>query len=1181
MESLYQFPFKETVQSINQHLHDEHAQLVTGLDGSARSVLLAQLFQADSKQFIIVVPIATALNQMYEDLQNMLPDTPVLVFPAEESPAIEFSVSSFDNQAKRIEVLETLDSGQPCIVLTSVAGIRKRVTSFQTWRQEVVELTLGAEIERNLLEQKLNLFGYKRQTMVQSPGEYSVRGSIVDFYPLDLENPVRLDFFDVELDSIRMFDSETQQSLENIDKLTLKPIKDLIFPLNEQQSLSHELKKLLDKQLKKIQDEEIRLNVERGMKEQLELLDQSEPLKYPDAYVSLLKYKDHSIIDYAQGSLNLIMLEFDKIQQQERLLADEDQFWIEHETSIGTLMPGMELRHRAVELIRSIAVPKIYLSTIQRGFAYVTFSQLYHFQYRSMNQFFNQLPLVKTEVDHWLRQEKMIQVVVNSHQRAIKVQQLFEENQILPVNIQAGKEPLDTHINLVVGQLASGFELPLEKWVVLTEKELFNQIKRKVPKQQKLTNAERIKSYSELEVGDYVVHNNHGIGKYTGMETMEINGVHRDLLAVEYQDNSRLLIPIDQIHLIQKYVTSEAKTPKLNKLGGTEWAKTKRKVASKIEDIADELIELYAKRESEKGYAFSEDTPEQIEFENAFEYVETDDQLKSTAEIKKDMERARPMDRLLVGDVGYGKTEVAMRAVFKAVMDGKQVAFLVPTTILAQQHYNTIVQRFAEYPFEIGLLSRFVSRARQNETIKNLESGFCNIVVGTHRLLSKDVVFQDLGLLVVDEEQRFGVKHKERLKQLKQSVDVLTLTATPIPRTLHMSMIGVRDLSVIETPPNNRYPVQTYVLERNEVAVKSAIERELARGGQVFYLYNRVATIDQRAMEISDLVPEARVGVAHGQMNELELETVLMDFIQGNYDVLVTTTIIETGVDIPNANTLFIDNADHMGLSTLYQLRGRVGRTHRIAFAYLMYEPNKQLSEVSEKRLKSIREFTELGSGFKIAMRDLSIRGAGNLLGKQQSGFIDSVGFDLYSQMLKEAVDIKRGNKHVDKVTKGHQLEWDVAFDAYLPSFYIEDERQKIALYKSIQNIDSIESYRDLQDQLIDRFGEFPDEVANLLEVALIRHFGQEAGIMHIKQQGVWLNVTFTPEASSFFVGPNIYEALQNVPTKVKVNYDNDVLSVKLLIQGKAVDQWLSDLNKFAQQADAIINKTVENEVIS
>lgn len=637
------------------------------------------------------------------------------------------------------------------------------------------------------------------------------------------------------------------------------------------------------------------------------------------------------------------------------------------------------------------------------------------------------------------------------------------------------------------------------------------------------------------------------------------------MIAIVYQENARILLPVDQIQSLQKYVASESKVPKLNKLGTSDWAKTKKKIATKIEDIADELIELYAKRESQKGYAFSPDKPEQAEFENAFSYVETSDQLQSTREIKEDMEKTRPMDRLLVGDVGYGKTEVAMRAAFKAVIEGKQVAFLVPTTILAQQHYNSLIDRFSDFPVNIGLLSRFVNKKKQSEVIDGLKNGKVDIVVGTHRVLSQDIEFSDLGLLVVDEEQRFGVKHKERLKQLKSQVDVLTLTATPIPRTLHMSMIGVRDLSVIETPPTNRFPVQTYVMERNEGAIKSAVERELARGGQCFYLYNRVATIDQRAAELSELIPEARIAVAHGQMTEVQLETILIDFINGAYDILVTTTIIETGVDIPNANTLFVDMADHMGLSQLYQLRGRVGRSNRVAYAYLMYDPLKQLSEISEKRLQAIQEFTELGSGFKIAMRDLSIRGAGNLLGKQQSGFIDSVGFDLYSQMLKEAVDVKRG---LTKKNEGSSssIEWDIQVDAYIPSRYISDERQKIAVYKSIQQIDSEDSYRQLQDQLIDRFGEFPDEVADLLEIALIKYFGLQAGIEKIKQKQTWVHIEFNEVITAKLQGPLIFEVVQDIPVKVQVAVEENKLKLSLLVRGLAGDQWLAYLKKIAQK---------------
>ena len=690
-----------------------------------------------------------------------------------------------------------------------------------------------------------------------------------------------------------------------------------------------------------------------------------------------------------------------------------------------------------------------------------------------MTQFFSQMPMVKVEADRWKKQGATVIVLVDDAKRAQKVEQTFADFEIKSV-ISNGTV-LEGQLQIMVGKMHNGFELPEDKFAILTERELFNKLTKRAPRNQKISNAERLKSYTELAVGDYVVHVNHGVGVYQGMETLEIGGIHQDYMSIHYQDGGNLFVPVSQIKLVQKYVSSDAKVPKLNKLGGTEWAKTKRKVTAKIEDIADELIELYAKRDAEKGYAFSRDTVEQQEFEQAFPYTETQDQLRSVAEIKEDMQKDKPMDRLLVGDVGYGKTEVAMRAVFKAVMDGKQAAVLVPTTILAEQHYENFVQRFADYPFTIGLLSRFRSKKEQEETIEKLRKGAVDIVIGTHRLLSKDVQFLDLGLLIVDEEQRFGVKHKERLKQLKSQVDVLTLTATPIPRTLHMSMLGVRDLSVIETPPANRYPVQTFVMEQNPMTIRDGIEREMARGGQVFYLYNRVETIEKKADELRALVPGCRVGVIHGQMSETTLENILYQFIEGEYDVLVTTTIIETGVDIPSVNTLFIENADHMGLSQLYQLRGRVGRTNRIAYAYLMYQPDKVLTEVSEKRLQAMRDFTELGSGFKIAMRDLSIRGAGNLLGKQQHGFIDSVGFDLYSQLLSEAV-LKKQGKEVK--SDEETVEIDLQIDAYIPASYIQDERQKIEMYKRIRSIDSVEAYEELLDDFIDRFGDFPDEVS-------------------------------------------------------------------------------------------------------
>lgn len=1176
LSKLYTKPFNSTVKQIQETVQTGLPHLVTGLDHSAKAIMLAQLYQKQPQQLLIVEPVPTQMAQLYDDLQQLLPEVAVLQFPAEESLALEYSIASPDHLAKRVEVLNTLSKGDNCIVLTSVAGLRKRLTPVDTWRYEMLTLSVGLTIDRTLLEQKLQYFGYVRQPMVQAPGEYSVRGSIVDLYPLNSDYPVRLDFFDTELDSLRYFDAETQTSIGSVEAVELLPAKDVLFSLEEQQAISQAMSVHIAKTIESMSDEGLIDLINRGAKNRLELLNSGEPLPFASAYLEFHNPKGTSLLSYLTGNSRLVIHDFGKVHQHEIQMVQDDMFWIEQEIEKGSLAPKLSPRLSAFDLIKHSQHPKVYFSNMQKGLGNITFEAIHSFQYRSMNPFFNQMPMVKTEVDRWLKQKFTVQVLVSDQKEAEKTQRLFEEVDIKPTVLQHDGEINPNVVNIIVGSLSNGFEMPMAKWVVVTEKELFNQIKKRKVQRQHLSNAERIKSYSELNVGDYVVHVNHGIGQYTGMDTIEINGVHKDLIAIEYQNNSRILIPIDQIHLIQKYVSAESKKPKVHKLGGTEWVKTKQKVTAKIEDIADELIELYAQREKEVGFAFGKDTPEQAEFENAFPYAETEDQLRSTIEIKQDMEKTRPMDRLLVGDVGYGKTEVAMRAIFKAVMEGKQVAFLVPTTILAQQHYNTLIERFADYPFEIGMLSRFATRQSQQETIKGLQNGAVNIVVGTHRLLSKDVVFQDIGLLIVDEEQRFGVKHKERLKQLKSHVDVLTLTATPIPRTLHMSMIGVRDLSLIETPPSNRYPVQTYVMERNDGAIKTAIEREIDRGGQVFYLYNRVATIDQRANQINDLVPEARVAVAHGQMSEVELETVLIDFIQGEYDVLVTTTIIETGVDIPNANTILIDHADAMGLSTLYQLRGRVGRSNRIAYAYLMYEPFKQLSEISEKRLQAVREFTELGSGFKIAMRDLSIRGAGNLLGKQQSGFIDSVGFDMYSQMLKEAVDIKRGTGKAKGSVVNQGLEWDVSIDAYVPNSYIQDERQKIAVYKSIQQIDSEKSYRELQDQLIDRFGEFPDEVADLLDIALIRHYGLASGVTTIKQKNPWLEIWFDTEASQVLKGPKIFEALQDVKLRAEMKMEKQKLKVSLLIQGLGSYQWLDALIKLTKNTSQIITETQE-----
>ncbi|EFR31790.1 transcription-repair coupling factor [Eremococcus coleocola] len=1172
--------FQESIQQINADKKRKLPYLITGLDGSARAIYLAQLFQARPTTILIVESSDLQMQELSQDLAHILPEVPVLTYPADDNLAIEYAQASMDFASQRVAALNFLAQGQPGFVLTTLAGLRQKLNPVDQWVAYNKIIQVGQELDRQALLDTLIALSYKSVNMVMTPGEFSVRGGIVDFYPLDSDYPVRLDFFDSEVDSIRYFNAETQESVEQIDEVILSPVQELIFPNFMQLMVADELKKRAKKYLDKVKDPAIKNNLQINLLGDLKnLADHNEPLKYASAFFGLIP-ETSSLLDYLRYDGHLVINDYAKLQQEQVQQIEQNHYWIEQEIEKGQLIPNLPIKWDFEDLVKNFSGSTLHFSVLQRGYVAMALAGLFNYKYQTMTPYFSQMPMIIDDLQTWLKQGYVVQVALPSKKQVLNFRQALADHGFDKVYLQDEQPIQANRVNLVTLDLSKGFVLSEQAWALVTHHDLFKEVNRPRGRvrQPHLSNAEKIKSYNELSVGDYVVHLNHGVGRYTGMETLEMNGVHRDMLAIEYQNNARVLIPVDKIHLIQKYVSSESKTPKINKLGGTEWAKTKQKVQATVEDIADDLIKLYAKREAEKGYRFSPDTPEQSEFEQAFGFVETPDQLTSSQEIKADMEKSRPMDRLLVGDVGYGKTEVAMRAIFKAVMDGKQVAFLVPTTVLAQQHYNTLQARFNDWPFEIGLLSRFVSRVQQKETIAKLKSGAVSIVVGTHRILSKDIVFNDLGLLIVDEEQRFGVKHKERLKQLKAQVDVLTLTATPIPRTLHMSMIGIRDLSVIETPPNNRFPVQTYIMERNEGAIKTAIEREMARGGQCFYLYNRVATIYQRADEISQLVPQARVAVAHGQMSETELETVLVDFIQGLYDVLVTTTIIETGVDIPNANTLFVDHADKMGLSTLYQLRGRVGRTHRVAYAYLMYEPFKQLSEVSEKRLKAIREFTDLGSGFKIAMRDLSIRGAGNLLGKQQSGFIDSVGYDLYTQMLKEAVDQRKGIKKKQSQYESQAIEWNVDVDAYLPKDYIQDERQKINMYKAIQQIDSEEAYRSIQDQLIDRFGEFPDQVADLLDIALIKYYGLKSGIEEIKQDRQRIVVTYNERASMKLKGPNIFQALQEVPLKAEVTVNGGKLAIRLLVQGKVSYQWLPALKALAKESMSIVNQGEEQE---
>lgn len=1078
-----------------------HEQLIAGLAGSSRQVLMAALYQEVKRPVCIVTHNMYQAQKVYEDLTELIASDQLLLFPANELIGSEMAIASPEMLAQRIQVFNRLAHGFTGILVVPFAGIRRYIVPSDVWRSSQIELNVGDQLDLDQFLARLIELGYERVDLVERKGEISVRGGIIDLYPIDSEWPLRIELFDVEIDSIRTFDMATQRSKETVQKYSVGPVKEMIVTEQALKEAAVRLEKKLGETIAKIKDT---LTKERLMKKiggDVELLQQGHRFAHLYSYISAIYPMNETILNYLPSDTVLLFDEPSRVLETAGQLHKEETEWLTARSNDGEFMFNLELSTSYDEIVHESKKRQlIYLSLFLRQIPKTQPQNIVNFNCRTMQNFHGQMNVLKNELNRWKKGQNQILFIAADAERAKRLERVLHDYEmeadllLEPVTAVPPGRPA-----IIIGNLQSGFELPLNRLVVVTEGEVFTAKQRKARKvQQTMSNAERIKNYLELKPGDYVVHINHGIGKYLGIETKEILGIHKDYLHIRYAGGDSLFVPIEQIDHVQKYVASEENEPKVYSLGGSEWKRVKNKVKSSVKDIAEDLIKLYAARESAVGYAFSQDTTEQREFEAMFPYQETNDQLRAISEVKIDMERKRPMDRLVCGDVGYGKTEVAIRAAFKSAMEGKQVAVLVPTTILAQQHFQTFSERFADYPIRVEVLSRFRTRKDQTATMKGLKEGTVDVVIGTHRLLSKDIKFRDLGLLIVDEEQRFGVSHKEKLKQFKTNVDVITLTATPIPRTLHMSMLGVRDLSVIETPPENRFPVQTYVLEYNPTLVREAIERELAREGQVFFLYNQVQGIEQMAEHISMLVPEARVAVAHGQMNEGELESVILDFLDGQYDVLVSTTIIETGVDIPNVNTLIIYNADKMGLSQLYQLRGRVGRSNRIAFAYFTYQKDKVLTEVAEKRLQAIKEFTELGSGFKIAMRDLAIRGAGNLLGAEQHGFINTVGFDLYTQMLKEAIDELRGETKQEAVSP---VEINIQLDAYIPSLYITDSRQKIEMYKKFVAASSLEEVDDLAEELIDRFGDIPKPVENLLMIARLRVYAIRHHIVEISQK--------------------------------------------------------------------------------
>lgn len=1160
------FSENDQIKKWHQNLTDKKRQLILGLSTSTKALAIASSLEKEDRIVLLMSTYGEA-EGLVSDLISILGEELVYPFLVDDAPMVEFLMSSQEKIISRVEALRFLtDSSKKGILVCNIAASRLILPSPNAFKDSIVKISVGEEYDQHAFIHQLKENGYRKVTQVQTQGEFSLRGDILDIFEISQLEPCRIEFFGDEIDGIRSFEVETQLSKENKTELTIFPASDMLLREKDYQRGQSALEKQISKTLSPI--------LKSYLEEILSSFHQKQSHADSRKFLSLCYDKTWTVFDYIEKDTPIFFDDYQKLMNQYEVFERELAQYFTEELQNSKAFSDMQY-FSDIEQIYKKQSPVTFFSNLQKGLGNLKFDKIYQFNQYPMQEFFNQFSFLKEEIERYKKMDYTIILQSSNSMGSKTLEDVLEEYQI-KLDSRDKSRICQQSVNLIEGNLRYGFHFVDEKVLLITEHEIFQKKLKRRFRRQHVSNAERLKDYNELEKGDYVVHHIHGIGQYLGIETIEIKGIHRDYVSVQYQNEDQISIPVEQIHLLSKYVSSDGKAPKLNKLNDGHFKKAKQKVKNQVEDIADDLIKLYSERSQLKGFAFSADDEDQHAFDDAFPYVETDDQLRSIEEIKRDMQDSQPMDRLLVGDVGFGKTEVAMRAAFKAVNDHKQVVVLVPTTVLAQQHYTNFKERFQNFAVNIDVLSRFRSKKEQTETLEKLKNGQVDILIGTHRVLSKDVVFSDLGLMIIDEEQRFGVKHKETLKELKKQVDVLTLTATPIPRTLHMSMLGIRDLSVIETPPTNRYPVQTYVLEKNDSVIRDAVLREMERGGQVYYLYNKVDTIDQKVSELQELIPEASIGYVHGQMSEIQLENTLLDFIEGQYDILVTTTIIETGVDIPNANTLFIENADHMGLSTLYQLRGRVGRSNRIAYAYLMYRPEKSISEVSEKRLEAIKGFTELGSGFKIAMRDLSIRGAGNLLGKSQSGFIDSVGFELYSQLLEEAIDKRHGNGNTR--TKGN-AELILQIDAYLPDTYISDQRHKIEIYKKIRQIDNRVNYEELQEELMDRFGEYPDVVAYLLEIGLVKSYLDKVFVQRVERKDNKVTIQFEKVTQRLFLAQDYFKALSATNLKAGIAENKGLMELVFDVRNKKDYEILEGLMIFGESLLEIKESKKENSI--
>lgn len=1051
-----------------------------GITDEVKVLYTYNLYKKSNKNILYVTNTLYQANQVFQSLSCYTSD--VLLFPMDDFLTSEALAISPELEMKRIETLTSIIENQTKIIVTNLMGYLRYLPSKKLFKESFIKIEVNNDYNIKTLIEKFYNIGYKRETIVTKTGEMAIRGYVVDIFPINVTNPIRIEFFGDTVESIRIFNTDDQRTINKIDEIEISPNSEFI--INEYNE------DIIRKQ------------------------------KYLNNYIDVYNINDYLEDNYTIfDNYNEIEIEYTKLLQE-----IEDY----------NLSLEIDKKTKYMNYLEEISVKNpIYLSNFDNNVNNIQNKNIFEIE-----PFSKDINEINKRLNKYLKERIVIICFDNRYSLNKFVDNLENKNFI----ITNENEIYEDKINLIIKKIRKGFSY--NNYIIISENEIFGKNNKIINYKTNFKFGKKINDITKLSKGDYVVHNIHGIGRYVGLKTLEQNGMKKDYLLIEYKGDDKLYIPVEKIELISKYSSNEGIVPKLNKLGGSEWAKTKLRVKKKIEDIASRLLELYAKREASIGFSFAKDTEEQAIFDSKFEYEETKDQLKVIEEIKNDMENNYPMDRLLCGDVGYGKTEVAFRAMFKAIMSNKQVAFLCPTTILSNQHYQSAINRFSDFAVNIEVLNRFVSPSKVKKILKELEEGKIDILIGTHRILSNDVKFKDLGLLVIDEEQRFGVKHKEKIKEYKTNIDVLTLSATPIPRTLQMSMAGIRSLSLIETPPCNRYPIQTYVLEENDAIIKDAIYKELSRNGQIFILYNDIENMDKKVDQIQKLIPESKILSAHGRMNKIEIENIMNSFINKEADILICTTIIETGIDIPNVNTLLILDSDRFGLSQLYQIRGRVGRSNKIAYCYLMYTKGKVLSDVAKKRLNVIKEFTELGSGFSIAMRDLSIRGAGDILGSEQAGFIDTVGIELYLNMLNEEVEKLKGKKQQkeEKIIEKPLINIETSID----DNYIDEEELKIEIHKKINTIDSYESLNNIKQELEDRFGTLSDKMIIYMHEELFEKMAANLNITNIRQTKNFIEIILSKEMTNNLDTEKLFISVSDISRMFRFSMSFGMLKITL-----------------------------------